>query len=249
MPVKGAEMERAKTLSRRRLLAFAGAALVSAAVKPALASAPSILYFRRLALYNVNTGESYNAVFWANDYYIPQGLKSLDWALRDFHTNTTHPIDPRLLDLLAALQQKLDINEPFLLTSGYRTPETNARLVAEGAAINSLHMRGQAADISLRGRTLNQLHNAALSLQGGGVGYYPTHDFIHVDVGPVRTWTGGGGSSYVAASTPSSTPAPTAMANVPLRPAAKPSQVVVVRGGQHPSSSTIALRPGGFLMP
>ncbi len=242
-------MTRGKALSRRKVLAFAGAALAGAAAKPAFAAAPSILYFRRLSLYNVNTGESYNAVFWANDYYIPQALKNLDWALRDFHTNTTHPIDPRLLDLLVSLQQKLDTEEPYLLTSGYRTPETNARLVAEGAAVNSLHMRGQAADISLRGRTLSQLHMAALSLRGGGVGYYPAHDFIHVDVGPVRTW--GGGSSYVAGA-PAPAPAAT---NVPLRPASKPSQVVVVRGGQHPSTSTtkngnaIALRPGSFLVP
>ena len=245
-------MDRGKTLSRRKVLAFAGAALVSAAAKPAL-GAPSILYFRRLSLYNVNTGESYNSVFWANDYYIPQGLKSLDWALRDFHTNTTHPIDPRLLDLLVSLQEKLDTDEPFLLTSGYRTPETNARLVAEGAAVNSLHMQGQAADISLRGRTLGQLHRAALSLRGGGVGYYPAHNFVHVDVGPVRTW-GGGASSYVATSTPAptSTPTPnatpTASSSPAPRPASLPSQVVVVRGGQHHTTKTIALKPGAFLL-
>ena len=228
---------RGKTLSRRRVLAFAGAALASAAAKPVFA-APSILYFRRLALYNVNTGESYNAVFWANDFYIPQGLKSLDWALRDFHTNTAHPIDPRLLDLLVALQEKLGTDEPFLLTSGYRTPETNARLVAEGAAINSLHMQGQAADISLRGRSLGQLHRAALSLRGGGVGYYPAHGFVHVDVGPIRTW-GGGPSSYLATSNP--TPSP------PSRPATTSSQVAVMRGGQHPTSKAISLKPGAFL--
>jgi uncharacterized protein YcbK (DUF882 family) len=241
-------MTRGKALSRRKVLAFAGAALASAVAKPAFAAAPSILYFRRLSLYNVNTGESYNAVFWANDYYIPQALKNLDWALRDFHTNTTHPIDPKLLDLLVSLQQKLDTEEPYMLTSGYRTPETNARLIAEGAAVNSLHMRGQAADISLRGRSLRQLHMAALSLRGGGVGYYPTHDFIHVDVGPVRTW--GGGSSYIASAPPAPAPSPAAP-----KPASTPSQVVVVRGGQHPSASTtkngntIALRPGRFLMP
>lgn len=234
-------MDRGKTLSRRKMLAFAGAALASAAARPALAS-PSIVYFRRLSLYNVNTGESYSSVFWANDYYIPQALRSLDWALRDFHTNTTHPIDPRLLDLLVALQQKLDVDEPFLLTSGYRTPETNARLVAEGAAINSLHMQGQAADISLRSRSLGQLHNAALSLRGGGVGYYPAHDFIHVDVGPVRTW-GGGTSPYLA----SATPAPAQAASNTPRSASAASKVVVIRGGQHPSSSTVALKPGAFL--
>ena len=37
-------------------------------------------------------------------------------------------------------------------------------------------------------RTLPALHQAALSLQAGGVGYYPKPGFVHVDVGPVRTW-------------------------------------------------------------
>jgi hypothetical protein len=90
-------------------------------------------------------------------------------------------------------------------------------------------MQGQAADISLRGSSLGQLHRAALSLRGGGVGYYPAHGFVHVDVGPIRTW-GGGEPSYVA----SSSPAPT-------------SHVVVARGGQHPTSKTISLKPGAFL--
>lgn len=232
-------MDGRKTLSRRRVLTLAGAALASAVAKPALA-APSILYFRRLALYNVNTGESYNSVFWANDYYIPQGLKSLNWALRDFHTNTTHPIDLRLLNLLVTLQEKLDTDEPFLLTSGYRTPETNARLVAEGAAVNSLHMQGQAADISLRGRSLSQLHGAALSLRGGGVGYYPAHGFVHVDVGPIRTW-GGSEASYVATS------AQATMPSAAPHQASTPSQVAVVRGGQHPTTKIVALKPGAFL--
>jgi uncharacterized protein YcbK (DUF882 family) len=29
---------------------------------------------------------------------------------------------------------------------------------------------------------------AALALRLGGVGYYPTSDFVHVDVGRVRFW-------------------------------------------------------------
>jgi len=216
---------------------------MSAAAKPVI-GAPSILYFRRLALYNVNTGESYNSVFWANDYYIPQGLKSLDWALRDFHTNTTHRIDPRLLDLLFALQEKLETDEPFLLTSGYRTPETNARLVAEGAAVNSLHMQGQAADISLRGRSLGQLHRAALALRGGGVGYYPAHSFVHVDVGPIRTWGGSESYASLSPSAPAKAAAPSPIAAPQSH--SKAAQVVVMRGGQHPSR-TIALKPGAFL--
>jgi uncharacterized protein YcbK (DUF882 family) len=34
-----------------------------------------------------------------------------------------------------------------------------------------------------------RLRNAALSLGAGGVGYYPKGQFVHVDTGPVRTWT------------------------------------------------------------
>jgi uncharacterized protein YcbK (DUF882 family) len=49
-------------------------------------------------------------------------------------------------------------------------------------------MAGQAVDISLPGVPLATLRSAALGLKAGGVGYYPQSGFIHVDVGPVRTW-------------------------------------------------------------
>jgi uncharacterized protein YcbK (DUF882 family) len=55
-------------------------------------------------------------------------------------------------------------------------------------AVNSFHMKGMATDIRLQNVDLSKLHKAALSLQKGGVGYYPESDFIHVDVGPVRSW-------------------------------------------------------------
>ena len=175
--------------SRRKVMAGGVAALISALAKPVLA-APGVIYFRRVSLHNLNTAESLDAVYWANDYYIPQSLKQIDWVLRDFHVNATHAIDPRLLDLLATLQQRLNSAEPFEVTSGYRSPKTNARLVAlnEGAAAQSLHMRGMAIDVFLRGRSLGDLHSAALALGTGGVGYYPSHGFVHLDVGPVRRW-------------------------------------------------------------
>jgi len=40
----------------------------------------------------------------------------------------------------------------------------------------------------LPGRALPELKRAAVSLKLGGVGYYPTSDFIHLDVGRVRYW-------------------------------------------------------------
>ncbi len=57
-------------------------------------------------------------------------------------------------------------------------------------ARKSQHMEGKALDLRLIDVSLTGLHALALSLQGGGVGFYPDSDFIHVDVGPVRTWQG-----------------------------------------------------------
>jgi uncharacterized protein YcbK (DUF882 family) len=49
-------------------------------------------------------------------------------------------------------------------------------------------MKGMAIDVFLRGRNLSQLHAAARAAGAGGVGYYPSHGFVHLDVGPVRHW-------------------------------------------------------------
>jgi uncharacterized protein YcbK (DUF882 family) len=55
-------------------------------------------------------------------------------------------------------------------------------------ALHSLHMTGQAVDVRLPGIPLASLRRAALDLKAGGVGYYPQSGFVHVDVGPVRSW-------------------------------------------------------------
>jgi len=101
-----------------------------------------------------------------------------------------HPIDPQLVDLLYDLKLKMRSKVPFEVISGYRSPATNAQLASEsrGVARKSFHLRGMAIDIRLPDRDLRQLRKAALSLRRGGVGYYPRPDFVHVDVGPVRTW-------------------------------------------------------------
>ena len=49
-------------------------------------------------------------------------------------------------------------------------------------------MQGMAIDIRIAGRSLAAVHTAALAQRGGGVGYYPASDFVHVDVGRIRTW-------------------------------------------------------------
>jgi uncharacterized protein YcbK (DUF882 family) len=49
-------------------------------------------------------------------------------------------------------------------------------------------MQALAIDIRMPGTKTSDLRDAALSLHGGGVGYYPRSDFVHVDVGRVRHW-------------------------------------------------------------
>ena len=57
-------------------------------------------------------------------------------------------------------------------------------------ASNSQHSQGKASDVRVQGVDLGRLRAAALDLQAGGVGYYPVSNFVHVDVGPVRQWSG-----------------------------------------------------------
>ena len=49
-------------------------------------------------------------------------------------------------------------------------------------------MVGKAIDIRVPGVKLEHVRGAAKSLQRGGVGYYPSSNFVHVDTGRVRYW-------------------------------------------------------------
>jgi uncharacterized protein YcbK (DUF882 family) len=111
-------------------------------------------------------------------------------VLRDHRSDEVSPIDTRLLDLLHTLSDKLDTTSQFHVISGYRSPATNAKLAekSNGVARHSLHMDGLAIDIRLPGRELADVRRAAIALRSGGVGYYPGSNFVHMDVGRVRTW-------------------------------------------------------------
>ncbi|MEL6227661.1 MAG: DUF882 domain-containing protein, partial [Pseudomonadota bacterium] len=69
-------------------------------------------------------------------------------------------------------------------------PQTNAMLRSKsrGVARNSLHMKGQAADLRMSNRSVSQVSRAAASCASGGVGRYSGSNFVHIDCGVVRTW-------------------------------------------------------------
>ena len=111
-------------------------------------------------------------------------------VLRDHRNGETRPIDPRLLDQLHDVREKLGLSQAFRVISGYRSPTSNAMLHerSSGVASNSLHLQGRAIDISAPGIALERLRAAALDAHAGGVGYYPRSGFVHLDTGRVRVW-------------------------------------------------------------
>lgn len=174
----------------RRGLVFGAAALgLSASPLGAVARA-ALGAERRLSFHNLHTGENLSEIYWADGQYIPAATAAIDVVLRDFRTNEVKPIDHRLLDFLHALRLTIDSDRAFHVISGYRSPKTNKMLSdkSNGVAKKSLHMRGMAIDVRLPGTALANLRNAAMSLELGGVGYYAKSDFIHIDIGRVRSW-------------------------------------------------------------
>ena len=154
----------------------------------AAASAP----FKSLTFRNLHTGERLAAEYWSKGAYVPDALAAVNRVLRDHRNNEIHVIEPKLLDLVNALQARLESKAEVQVISGYRSPASNAAMHArsKGVASHSLHMEGKAIDLRLADVKLAHLHDTALAMQVGGVGYYPSLDFVHVDVGRVRRWGG-----------------------------------------------------------
>jgi uncharacterized protein YcbK (DUF882 family) len=149
-----------------------------------------------LHLHHLHTGESIDIVYKVGDKYVPAAMAKLNYFLRDHRTNEVSHYDPKEFDLLHSVMTKLgQPNGVIDIVCGYRTPWSNSFLRSRGAstgvARNSQHMLAKAIDIRVPGIATSRLRDIALSLHGGGVGYYPVSQFVHVDVGPVRQWTFG----------------------------------------------------------
>lgn len=181
-----------KGITRRGLLrAFAASTVVAA---PTYANAFGFLKgagdIRRLKMYSGRTGERIDTIYWIEGEYIPEALNEINRFMRDWRTGGTINIDTRTVDIMAASHNMLDTEAPYLMLSGYRSPKTNSMLRSRsrGVARNSLHMKGQAADLRLQGRSVSQIARAAVSCSAGGVGKYSGSNFVHMDCGPVRVW-------------------------------------------------------------
>jgi uncharacterized protein YcbK (DUF882 family) len=178
--------------TRRRLLRqTASAATLGAFAVLSTPARASLSGTRSLALVHTHTGEQIDVVYALDERYVPSAMTALNRFLRDHYTGEVGTIDPKVFDQLHRVQQLLGSRRAFEVISGFRCPATNARLHSTrggGVARNSLHLEGRAIDVRLPGMPLTELRDAALSMQAGGVGFYPREQFVHLDTGRLRTW-------------------------------------------------------------
>lgn len=201
------------TLNRREMLAACAVVpvLLSAQVKAqslhpqGFWERPRTVWLRRPA-----TGEEIRATYWANGQLVQHEYLRLCWFLRDprmqrrieqasqggrgappagWHAAVAYGQIP--LDVLYALGGWLEhfrMERPIVVTSAFRHQLTNA--ATEGAARNSQHTRGQAVDIVIPGVAAERVSQFAQWLRAGGVGFYPSRGFTHIDGGSLRAWRG-----------------------------------------------------------
>ena len=170
----------------------AAAAVLLPGAARALTTAPAAPSdVRALSFNHLHTSEHIALVYARGAQFVAPALTSLNHFLRDHYSGDVGVIDPELFHLLHRVRRELEIEQPFHVISGYRSPHTNETLRTTrggGVAKRSLHMDGKAIDVRLPGVALADLRDAAIELKLGGVGFYPRENFVHIDTGRVRTW-------------------------------------------------------------
>ncbi|MBC8412447.1 DUF882 domain-containing protein [bacterium] len=192
--MKSANTEKTE-LDRRGFIRLGLIAAASAIISPheavaSLGTKKAAAGARDLLIHNLHTEEHIHTTYYRDGRYLKDSMGQLNHIFRDHYNGRVRRIDPRLMDLLFAIKQRLGADQPFELISGYRSPKTNENLRSKNKKVakKSMHVYGKAADIRLPGVSLKDLRRAAYEIQGGGVGYYPKSNFVHVDVGRVRFW-------------------------------------------------------------
>jgi len=147
---------------------------------------------RTLLLYHEHTRESGAITFRRDGRYVTEGLRQLNWMLRDWRIGEQVEMDPKLFDIVWQVYRESGATGPIHINSGYRSPQTNAALRRRSRAVarTSQHMRGKAMDLFFENVSMARVREIGVKLQRGGVGFYPhsAHKFVHLDAGGVRSW-------------------------------------------------------------
>lgn len=154
---------------------------------------------RELWLKRQNTRQEIRVIYWKDGKLLADGYWQACAMLRDVKANVMTTMDPTVLDILRGVlgyYQAWQYNQPIVINSGFRTVQTNQALIVvgagknEGAAKNSMHLYGKAVDLSVPGIPSRDIGILGMNLQQGGVGFYPSLGFTHLDTGRLRTWVG-----------------------------------------------------------
>jgi uncharacterized protein YcbK (DUF882 family) len=147
---------------------------------------------RTISFHHIHTDEQLTVTYKVNGRYDEEALRKINNLMRDWRESQSIAIDPHLIDLLWEVHREVGAKEAIWIVCGYRSPETNSMLRrrSSGVAQLSQHMLGKAIDFYIPGVPLDQLREAGLRAQRGGVGFYPTSGapFVHMDTGSVRHW-------------------------------------------------------------
>ena len=104
---------------------------------------------------------------------------------------STVQVDEKLVDYVQKIRNHF--KAPVTINSGYRCPTHNKNV---GGASGSLHAKGQAADIAVKGVTPAEVAKYAENLGIKGIGLYETAKdgyFVHVDTRTTKSfWYGQG---------------------------------------------------------
>src|SRR5215468_1607822 len=174
-------------MDRRLFLSLIAGLAASPGVARAVPRPPNAL--RRLRLANVHTGETFEGAYRDDNGPIQRVIDELCVFLRDHHSGEKTQMDVGVIDFLADMLDAVGETSATIL-SAYRTAETNAILARTtfGVAEHSQHILGRALDLRIDTKIAAAM-SAARAMQRGGVGWYPYSGFIHIDTGPVRSWT------------------------------------------------------------
>ena len=174
------------TLAVGALAAFAFFCIASSRTETAVANGDT----RTLHLFHTHTGETIDATFRVDGHYDPAVLRQLNHFLRDWRNDDEISMDPRLFDAVWEAYRSAGATDRVQIYSAYRSPETNAMLRRRSRAVaeHSQHMLGKAMDTTMPGFPMSRVRDAGMKLERGGVGWYPSANFVHLDVGGVRSW-------------------------------------------------------------
>ena len=148
---------------------------------------------RTLWLYRPATKENVKITYFDKNGLNQQGYWAICGVLRDHRENLMCPMDIALLDTLRGIQGYLEaygVNKPLVVNSAFRTTKSNSKLSKEGAVKNSMHLYGKAVDIWVPDVPIKTVGKIGQYFRQGGVGFYESKNFVHLDTGKLRSWRG-----------------------------------------------------------